>query len=196
MKNLKLVMVIAALFVVSTMQAQFRFGVKGGLNICKVKFNEDVFRSDNITGFHVGPTIEAMMGQGGIGLDAAVLYSQRGFDSDEKTIRNSYLDIPVNLKFKFGLPLVNPYLAAGPYMSLRVAGDKKWSISDKVDQIEAKSFGAGLNFTAGAEIFNSLQVGVTYSWGLTNDFKTFDVDDLDSYKGKAHTWLISAAVFF
>lgn len=196
MKNLKIVMIIAALFVVSTMQAQFRFGVKGGLNISKVKFNENVFRSDNITGFHVGPTIEAMMGQGGIGLDAAVLYSQRGFDSDEKTIRNSYLDIPVNLKFKFGLPLVNPYLAAGPYMSLRVAGDKKWSISDKVDQIEAKSFGAGLNFTAGAEIFNSLQVGVTYSLGLTDDFKTFDIDDLDSYKGKAHTWLISAAVFF
>lgn len=196
MKNLKLVMVIAALFVVSTMQAQFRFGVKGGVNISKVKFNKDVFKSDNITGFHVGPTIEAMMGQGGIGLDAAVLYSQRGFDSDDGTVRNSYLDIPVNLKFKFGLPLVNPYLAAGPYMSLRVAGDKKWSISDKVEQVEAKSFGAGLNFTAGAEIFNLLQVGVTYSLGLTDDFKTFKANDPDSYKGKAHTWLVSATVFF
>ncbi|MDR0743164.1 MAG: PorT family protein [Tannerella sp.] len=196
MKRLKIVMVIAALFMVSTMQAQLRFGVKGGVNISKVKFNKKVFKSDNITGFHVGPTIEAMMGQGGIGLDAAALYSQRGFDAEGGAVKNSYLDIPVNLKFKLGLPLVNPYLAAGPYMSLRVTGNKKWSVSDKVEQIKAKSFGAGLNFAAGAEIFNMLQVGVIYSLGLTNDFKTFKANDPDSYKGKAHTWLVTATVFF
>jgi hypothetical protein len=196
MKNLKFIVIVAALFVASTMQAQFRFGVKGGYNVAKVKFNKEVFKSDNINGFHIGPTIEAMMGPGGIGLDAAVLYSQRGFDSDHGTVRNSYLDIPVNLKFKLGLPLVNPYLTAGPYMSLRVAGDKRWSVSDQVDQIKARSFGAGLNFGAGAEIFKLLQVGVTYSLGLTDDFKTFDAGDPNSYIGKAHTWLISATVFF
>jgi hypothetical protein len=196
MKILKIVMVIAALFMVSMMQAQFRFGVKGGANISKVKFNKKVFKSDNITGFNVGPTIEAMMGQGGIGLDAAVLYSQRGFDSEDDAVMYSCLDIPVNLKFKLGLPLVNPYLAAGPYISLRVAGNKKWSVSDKVDQIKAKSFGAGLNFAAGAEIFNMLQVVLFYSLGLTNDFKTFKANDPDSYKGKVHTWLITTTVFF
>lgn len=189
-------MVIAALFVISTMQAQFRLGVKGGVNVSKVKFNREVFRSSNITGFHIGPAIEAMMGRGGIGLDAAVLYSQRGFDSENRRVRNSYLDIPVNLKFKLGLPVVNPYVAAGPYMSLRVAGNRKWSVSDKVAQIEAKRFGAGLNFTAGAEILSLLQVGVTYSLGLTDDFKTFKADDLYSYRGKAHTWMVSATVFF
>jgi hypothetical protein len=196
MKNFKFVMVIAALSIVSTMQAQFRFGVKGGYNVSKVKFNKEVFKSSNINGFHVGPTVEAMMGQGGLGMDVAVLYSQRGFGSDRGTVRNSYLDIPVNLKFKLGLPLVNPYLAAGPYMSLRVAGDKKWSVSDKVEQIRAKNFGAGLNFTAGAEVFNLLQLGVTYSLGLTEDFKTFDAKNPNSYKGKAHTWQISATVLF
>jgi hypothetical protein len=196
MKSLKPVLVIVALFVVSTMQAQFRFGVKGGVNISNVRFNKNVFRSDNITGIQVGPAIEAMLGRGGIGLDAAMLYSQRGFDSDDETVRNSYIDIPVNLKFKFGIPLVNPYLSAGPYISLRVAGDKKWSVSDKVEQIEAKSFGAGLHFAAGAEVLGMLQVGVTYGLGLTDDFKTFELKDVYVYTGKSHTWVVSATVFF
>lgn len=187
---------MAALLVVSTVQAQFRFGVKGGYNVAKVKFNKTVFKSENINGFHIGPTVESMIGPGGIGIDAALLYSQRGFDSDEVTVRNSYLDVPVNVKFKLGLPLVNPYLTAGPYISLRVAGDKQWSVSDKLSQIKARTFGAGLNIGAGAEIFNLLQVGVTYSLGLTNDFGTFDARALNSYFGKAHTWLISATVFF
>ncbi|MDR1098516.1 MAG: PorT family protein [Tannerella sp.] len=200
MKKLKFVMVIAALFTFSTMQAQFRFGVKGGANISKVKFSKDVFKSDNITGFHIGPVVEAMTGRGGIGFDAAVLYSQRGFDSGEKKVKNSYLDVPVNLKFRFGLPLVNPYLAAGPYASFRVAGDKVWDVKTAADgvkdQVRARSFGAGLNFTAGAELFRALQLGVTYSLGLTDDFKTFRAGDPKSYKGKPHTWMISASIYF
>ncbi|MDR1337234.1 MAG: PorT family protein [Tannerella sp.] len=200
MKNLKFVMVIAALFTVSAMQAQFRFGVKGGVNIAGVKFNREVLKSENITGFHVGPVIEVMAGQGGIGFDVAALYSQRGFNSGDQSVRSSYLDVPVNFKFKFGLPLVNPYLAAGPYASFRVAGDRIRDIKENAKevkgQVKAQSFGAGLNFTAGAEVFDMLQVGVTYSLGLTDDFKTFKVNDPKSYKGKAHTWMISATVFF
>ncbi|MDR1221637.1 MAG: PorT family protein [Tannerella sp.] len=199
MKKLKIIMVIAALFTFSTMQAQFRFGIKGGANISKVKFSKEVFKSDNITGFHIGPAAEVTTGQGGIGFDAAVLYTQRGFNSGEKKVKNSYLDVPVNIKFKFGLPLVNPYLSAGPYASFRVAGDKVWDVKtvDGVkDQVRAKSFGAGLNFTAGAELFGSVQLGVTYSLGLTDDFKTFQAGDPKSYRGKPHTWMISASVFF
>jgi hypothetical protein len=192
MRNFKIVIVIAALFVVSTVQAQFRFGVKGGYNVSKVKFNREVFRADNINGFHIGPTVEVMDGW----MDVAVLYSQRGFKSDKSTVRNSYLDIPVNMKLKLSLPLVSPYLAAGPYISLRVAGDKLWSVSDKVEQIKAKNFGAGLNFAAGAEIFNLLQLSVTYSLGLTDDYKTFDITNPNSYKGKTHTWQIGATVLF
>ena len=200
MRKISYLWALCALFTVSTANAQFRFGVKGGANIAKVKFNEDVIKSDNITGFHFGPVIETMFSRGGIGFDVAVLYSQKGFKALTKTVKNDFLEVPVNLKFKFGTPLVNPYLAAGPYVAFRVKGDEKWDLKENatniVNQIKTQSFGAGLNFTAGAEIFEHLQLGLTYSLGLTEDYKAFKPNNVDSYFGKLHTWQISATFFF
>ena len=146
-----LTVVVALLTVSATVNAQFRFGVKGGVNIANVSFDKDVLNSDNITGFHVGPMVDASFGEGGIGLDLALLFSQKGFDTDDKSVKNTYLDVPVNLKFKFGIPVINPYLAAGPYVGFRVNGSKVKDVSfkDVKHQVESKSFGAGLNFTAG-----------------------------------------------
>ena len=199
MKKVKFLLVIAVLLTVSTTaSAQFRFGVKGGVNIANAEFDKDILKSDNITGFHAGPMIEAMFGRGGIGLDAAVLFSQKGFDTKEKSVRNTFLEVPVNVRFKFGIPVINPYLAAGPYFDFRVSGDRVRDISykDMKHQVESKSFGAGLNFSTGAELFDRLQLGLTYSWGLTNNYKTFDISKSDSYKGKPHLWSINAAFLF
>ena len=198
MKKLKWFLFVAVLLAAPAMQAQLRFGVKGGVNIASVKFNRDVIDSENITGFHIGPMIELMIPVAGLGVDAAVVYSQKGFGLNNKGYRNDYIDVPVNLKYKIMLPLVKPYVAAGPYASFRVSGDKLRNIPGRVtDQLKAQSFAAGLNFTAGAEVFDIVQVGLTYSLGLTDNYKTYKVDnDLMSYIGKPHTWMISAAVFF
>ena len=200
MEKVKYLLIVAAIFAVSVANAQVRFGAKGGLNIVKAEFNKDVFKSDNITGFHVGPTIEAMFGAGGVGFDVALLYSQKGFKSDIETVKNAYLEVPLNLKFKFGMPLVNPFVAAGPYVGFRIGGDKVWDVAENVqsirDQVKTQNFAAGLNFIAGAEVFNMLQLSLNYSWGLTSNYKTFDARSLDSYRGKAHAWSISAVVFF
>ena len=195
MKRVQYLLILGALLVVSSVDAQVRFGAKAGLNIAKAEFNKDAFKSDNITGFLVGPTVEAMFGKGGLGLDLALLYSQKGFDSDNEKVKNSYLEVPVNLKFKLGMPLVNPYFSVGPYVGFRVSGDKRWDVGIKED-IKAKSFSAGLNFGLGAELFDKLQVGLNYGWGLTDNYGNFDGNDLDSYSGKSHTWSVSAAFFF
>ena len=194
--------VLMALLIItsSTAHAQFRFGVKGGANIATVKFNKDVLNADNVTGFHIGPMVEGALGRGGIGIDLALLYSQKGFDSDMDKVKNGFIEVPVNLKFKMGLPLVNPYIACGTYVAFRVAGDKIWNVRDNtsgiVEQVKAQSFGAGLNFSAGAEIFDHLQVGLLYSIGLTDDYKSFEASNISSYTGKAHTWMVSAALLF
>ena len=186
--------IVVALFAVTTVEAQVRFGIKGGVNIANASFNTDVFKLDNVTAFHFGPVIEGMFGKGGIGLDAAVLFTRKGFKTEPETVKNDFLEIPVNLKFKFGIPVINPYFAVGPYASFRVAGRERWNLI--VDQIRTQSFGAGLNFSAGAEILNRLQLGLTYGWGLTDNYKTFDKNDLYSYIGKLRTWQVSAAFFF
>jgi hypothetical protein len=185
---------MVALLAVSTVSAQLRFGVRGGVNIANATFDRDAFRPDNITGFHLGPTLDAAFGPGGIGFDAAVLYSRKGFESEKRKVSNAFLEVPVNVKFKLGLPLVNPYVAAGPYIDICISGDK--TVDDAVRQIKTKSFGAGLNFGAGVELFSTLQLGLTYSLGLTDNYETFKVGDINSYKGKGHTWSVSAAVFF
>ena len=194
------VLITLMVFATSTASAQFRFAIKGGVNVATVKFNKDVLQSDNVTGFHLGPMVEGMFGNGGVGMDLAILYSQKGFNTDMVTVKNDYIEVPLNIKFKLGLPLLNPYVAVGPYVAFRVAGDKKWNIQEKtreiINQVEAQNFGAGVNFSTGLEVFNRLQVGLTYSIGLTDDYKTFDKSDADSYKGKLHTWYISAVLFF
>jgi hypothetical protein len=191
------VLAVLMMMTVSTANAQFRFGIKGGLNISKVSFNENVIATDNITGFHIGPMIEFM--PGGVGVDLGIIYSQKGFKSKDNNngFVSNYIEVPANLKIKLGLPLVAPYIAAGPYVSFLVGGDKEIAPRENIStQLKTKSFGTGLNFTIGAEVFNHLQVGLTYNWGLTDNYSKFDANDPGEYHGKPHTWLISAAVLF
>ncbi len=175
--------------------AQFKLGVKGGLNISSVHFNSDLLKAENITGFQIGPMAEAMIPALGLGIDAAILYAQKGMETDEKSgvrtsMKTSYLDVPVNLKWKFGLPIVKAYLAAGPYIGFRVGGDKIWEVLG--DQIESKTFSAGLNFGAGVELISLLQVGVNYGLGLTDNYNAKKMD----LNGKNRGWSVTAAILF
>ena len=175
-----------------------RFGVQGGLNVSQVHFNTDLWGSDNVTGFHFGPMLDFRLPLG-IGADAAVLYTRRGVDGSHdgaiREIHTDYLDVPVNLKWRIGLPIVKPYLAAGPYLSFRVAGDKWWDAGHVSDQLKAKSFGAGLNFGAGAELFDHLLVGFRYSLGLTSNYSELK-DDKMSDIGKDRGWVVTAGWLF
>lgn len=175
-------------------KSQIRFGVKGGLNISTVHLNKDIVGKDNVTGFNIGPMLEFMIPVSGVGLDAAILYSQKGIGlKDGKDIKNDYIDVPVNLKWKFGLPIIKGYVAAGPYVGFRVGGDKFWDIPGSVkDQFEAKNFNAGINLGAGIELIKHLQVGFNYALGLTDDYSATKLD----LKAKNRGWSITAAILF
>lgn len=177
--------------------AQLKFGVKGGVNISSVHFSSDVLKADNVTGFQIGPMIETSLPLVGLGLDAAVLYSQRGLKANTgvstTSMKTDYIDVPVNLKWKFGLPIVKVFVAAGPYIGFRVGGDKIWDIPGSVvGQVETKNFSAGLNFGAGVELISHLQVGFNYGLGLTDNYSASKVD----LKAKNRGWSITAAILF
>ena len=192
-----------AILLSSVASAQLRFGVKGGVNIATVKFNKDVIDSENTTGFHIGPTIE-LGGSTPLSLDAAVLYSQKGFEYENESFKNDYVEVPINLKWKpIQLPFIVPYAAVGPYFSFRVAGNKWWNLKEHYEdvtaQMKSKSFNTGLNLGIGAEVLNTVQIGVTYSWGFTNNYKIEEEItnmDLEKSSGKNRMWSISAAVYF
>jgi len=198
------ILLIALLFVGITTQAQLKYGLKAGVNLSSVSINDewsDVVDAENLTGFQVGPMIEFTVPIIGIGLDAAVLYSQQGFKvkdyGETETFKTNTLDVPVNFKYKINLVAAGAYLSAGPYA--------RFNLSDNLsEEWKDKTFGAGLNFGVGVELLSKLQIGVNYQLGLTDDFSAkMDTDDipglnlnLPDMTGKTRVWSITAAYFF
>lgn len=175
-------------------QAQLHFGVKGGLNLSKASFS-DVganFKKDNFTGFFIGPMAEFNIPIVGLGVDAALLFAQRGIKVDDTTIKQNGLDIPVNLKYNIGLgSLIGIYFAAGPDFYFDFAKDKTFA-DTKVDKRKAE---VGINVGAGVKLLKHLQVGANYNipLGDTAKFKE-DGSEYGSYKTK--TWQVSIAYLF
>ena len=196
-------LILSALLLLGIGQAnaQVRLGVKGGLNIASVHFSSDVLQADNVTGFQVGPMIEGSLPLVGVGFDAAILYAQKGLETksvggEKTTLKNDYIDVPVNLKWKLGLPVAKLYLTAGPYVGFRVGGNKIWELpGSMVDQVKTKSFSAGLNFGAGVELISHLQVGLSYGLGLTNNYSMESLS-LTKSDGKNRGWSATAAILF
>lgn len=192
MKRVYLLILALVAWLVMPAQAQFKWGIKGGANISSIHFSDlpETFSTDNLTGFHIGPTIELMAPFIGLGFDASILYAQTGMEIGTQTVKSDYLNIPVNLKWKIGIPAVKVFAAAGPYVGFRLGGGKIWDVLS--DQIESKSFSAGLNIGAGVELIQHLQLSATYQLGLTDNYsiKKLEID------GKNRGWLISAAILF
>lgn len=69
---------------------------------------------DNSTGFFFGPMAEITIPVIGLGVDGALLYSQKGDKMEGLDMKQSGLDIPVNLKYSIGLgSMLGIYVAAG-----------------------------------------------------------------------------------
>ena len=188
-------------------QAQLiKFGVKGGVNLAKADLNTSDFKTDNFTGFFIGPMAEVTIPLIGLGVDASLLFSQRGVkvssrdfidplaDSDpiigNRTIRQNGLDIPINLKYTIGLgSSLGIYVAAGPDFYFNFSGDK---VYENYGRLNKKNAQIGINVGAGVKLLRHLQVGASYNIPLN---KTAEWKEADfSYKTKM--WQISAAYIF
>jgi hypothetical protein len=178
-KVFSVLMVAVALMMAAPAQAQLiKFGVKGGLNMTKL--DAEGLKSDNSTGFFIGPMAEFTLPIVGLGIDGAVMFSQRGKDE----FKQQGLEIPVNLKFSFGLgSMLGAYLAAGP--------DFFYNFKDlKVEGGEAKKAQVALNLGAGVKLLRKLPVGVNYQIPMGNSFELGNVDV------KNKTWQASLAYMF
>ena len=168
-------------------QAQLiKFGVKGGLNLSKLSFSKeakDNLNSDNTTGFFFGPMAEVTIPVVGLGVDGALLYSQRG----ENDWKQQGIEIPVNLKYTIGLgSMLGVVVAAGPDFFFNFKDMNKEGIDKKSTQV-------GLNLGAGVKLIKHLQIGVNYQIPLGD---SFDLKKLKDAGVKTKTWQISAAYIF
>ena len=201
---------VALLFAgVQSAQAQFSWGVKGGLNLQKADFDKSDLKTDNFTGFFIGPMAEFTIPIVGLGVDGALLYSQTGMsfkeDGKDETLKSHSIEIPINLKYSIGLgKLASVYAAAGPQFAFALSQDK-WK--DDLTNYTSKPFKKSqlsLNLGVGVKLISHLQAGVTYNIPLGDtaeyDVPT-DVNDageiiMDAIGAKNKTWKIHVAYIF
>ncbi|WP_294080649.1 porin family protein [Proteiniphilum sp. UBA5384] len=198
--------IILFLMVVTTADAQVRFGLRGEVGLNKPSFSEKVVEVENLTGFKLGPTAEFTIPLVGLAIEGSLMYgndkmnvrglTEEGVQSTVQKISNHYLDVPVYLKYKKGFMLpIKVYMAAGPYGRFLLSGDDV-KISDATKNIKAKNFEAGINLGAGVELFSRLAVGINYGFILTDNYGTDKPEWKDALNGKDGNWALTATVFF
>ena len=77
MKKSMMLFVLAFVTLFATeSKAQINFGVKGGLNVTRMSFDESLIKEDNRCGFFFGPSVKFTLPVIGLGMDIAALYDQ------------------------------------------------------------------------------------------------------------------------
>ncbi|CCX63562.1 putative uncharacterized protein [Prevotella sp. CAG:1058] len=198
-KLFTLVVLVAATLVTIPAQAQFKFGLKGGLNLTDMSFSVDDVDVSNRAGFFIGPTAKFTLPIVGLGLDASVLYDQREAKlkgTDDK-IKQQAINIPINLRYDIGLgSLAAVYLAAGPQFGFNI-GDKHQTLVEDVSEWKLNDSNFSVNVGLGVMLLGHLQVGANYNivCGKTGEVTVIDGVE-EAFRGRSNTWQISAAYYF
>ena len=185
----ELLLLITAVVFATTVSAQdkklLEWGVEAGVNINSLSFSKDDFASSNRAGFFVGPKVKVNVPLLGFGLDGALIYSINSAaynnvtNAEEKSKNLSYLEIPINLRYSFGLKALKIYAATGPQYNYCLSSEHTlndfFAIATGQGDMSRSTW--GWNVGAGVELFSHLQLGVTYTIPISEsgDFKWSDV---------------------
>ncbi|MDE5794698.1 MAG: porin family protein [Muribaculaceae bacterium] len=203
-----LLVALVAIFSFGYASADFRFGVKAGLNFNKLNYKiqnwqeatNELKNIDNQTGWMAGVMAEFTIPIVNIGADASILYARQNLTAKEKEYysNENFIDIPVNLKWKIGLPVVgkfvSPIIYTGPDFLFAL---NKNTLKD----IQTKTCEVGWNVGIGVELLRHLQIEAGYCFGLNNVMKytnmvTGDLVNQQDLKAKKNYWTVTAAYLF
>lgn len=179
-------------------QAQFKFGPKVGLTVNDFHFNKSVVDAENQTGWTAGLMAEFTVPVIGISADLSAMYVRRNakfLEENEMSKDNrDYIEIPLNIKYKFGLPVVSkflvPYVGVGPSVSFLTS---RRHISDAYKN---KSVDWALNFGFGVQLLSHIDLNARYGLGLTKAVTAVSGADNAGIEGKNRYWTISLAYLF
>ena len=180
-------MVAALLFAIPA-NAQFCWGIKGGVNVGSnglaiLTEKGQAFNKESYTGFFIGPKAEVTIPVVGLGIEAAAMYAQQGMALTAKdTYKQSSIQVPLNLKYSIGLGNVaNVFVAVGPEFGYNVGRtqmqldnivlNNENEVGDAVFEFNKTMLSFNMGF--GATVLNHVQVGLNYHfpWGTVGEFK-------------------------
>lgn len=190
-----LLVALVAIFSVGYASADFRWGIKAGLNFSNLNLKNvpsSIQDPGNRTGWQAGLLAEFTIPIVNIGADASLMYMRQNVDHNQAYENKDFIDLPINLKWKIGLPIVgkiiSPIIYTGP--------DFLFALNKHVlDDFKSKSCEIGWNLGIGVELLNHLQVTGGYCFGLNSVAKYAGANAQD-YKVKKNYWQVSAAYLF
>lgn len=200
----KAILSLIALLLIGTVTnvatAQVKFGLVGGWNVSKLSFDKSIYDSSNRSGWYVGPKIWFNVPIVGLGVNAAVEYSQRRLngkikDKGDAVSTSEYyksIEIPVNVRYSLGLgSIASVYGETGPQFGFTV-GDKTPG-----DLVKFNSSNVTWNVGLGVRLANHLEIGADYNIALSN-FGKINVAGITVPKSdyKANSWQVQAAYLF
>ena len=203
-KLVSTIILMAALLLPLSSNAQFRRSVVAGVNINDLVFNQDLAGVSSLVGAQAGVEGELMFPGIGFGLSFGLMYNQlggqvnlgekkiwasEGYGNEKLYLHN--ITIPLHLRFKWTRlngfeDTLAPLIFGGPEFSI-LAGHSK------CDAIKWAGGDLGLTAGVGAEIFKKWQVTASYTWGMTYSLKTKLLDD---YSARQRHWAVRVAYFF
>jgi len=171
-KIILVVLILSGIAFQGFSQAQFALGLKGGLNLSKIDF-QDNFNANvsNRTGFHAGAF--ALVKITSFGIQPEVLFSKQGskfkVNTDSYEANFDYIAVPV--MFKLYLPL-GLNLQAGPQFSFLTVHDLKATVQGQSAQQVATNFkkkqDTSLALGAGWDLPFHLTIDARYVLGLSD----------------------------
>ncbi len=207
------VILLCLVFAALTVSAQVRFGVKGGVDLAKLSFKNDVFNSTNRTGWFVGPTLNIPIPLPGMSIDLSALYNQRESKIDlyyspmsssdtrqVNTLKTKQIIVPLALRYSVYLGSdFSIFAFGGPQLGF-VIGDKEQNLADDNAAIwRLKNSAFSVNVGAGITL-SKFQLSANYNVGVSKTgevtWKSATQAVADGWNGNYNSWQISAAYFF
>lgn len=202
MRKLTLIFAVVLLSLCSAMPAaaQFRFGIKAGVNVSNLHFDKSTFDSDNRAGFTGGVMAEFTVPLIGVGADLSAMYVRRDakFMENNNITKNNrdYIEIPLNLKYKLSLPAIShiiaPFVTTGPSISFLTS---RQAVSDVWKNKKASW---AWNFGFGVQLVKKLQIAASYGIGLDKAMEFTGNSELvnSGIESKNRYWTVTAAYLF
>jgi hypothetical protein len=196
-----------------TVHAQVSLGVKGGVDLAKLSFKDDVFNSTNRMGWFVGPTLNIPIPLPGMSIDLSAMYSQRESKIDVyyspngtsetrrmDALKTKQIIVPLALRYTISLGTnINVFAFGGPQLGFLV-GDEEQNLTDDNEAIwRLKKSAFSVNVGAGLGL-GRLQLSANYNVGVSKTgevtWKTATQAVADGWNGNYNSWQISAAYYF
>jgi len=212
MKKYILIFILAIGMVLTSNAQVLSFGIKGGLNYSKLKFddisnvaaaakNYNLMEDESFQGFHIG-----LMGRikvFNMFIQPELLFNTTGGKvlveeigssvASVKKVKYNKLDLPVLLGMKFGPARIN----AGPVASVTLSSDSE--LGDIIPEIETISKGATLGYQVGAglDILKKFTIDLRYEGGLSKLGDKLTLGGTDyAFDSRNSKFLVSVGFFF